>query len=67
MPLVWCKNCSKHKDKISSDPSLTGKAQEDALKYSQKVTFVKNSNAGRHLASTAHKMNNSSLGLAINK
>ena len=38
---VWCKLCCKHIEKIKADTTLTGKAKEDTLNYTKKVTFVK--------------------------
>ena len=51
---VWCKLCSKHIEKIKADNTLTGKAKEDTLNYTKKVTFVKETS--RHLASAGHKI-----------
>ena len=53
---VWCKLCAKHKAKLLANPTLRGKAKSDALKYTEKVTFVKKGNVERHLSGEAHKI-----------
>ena len=47
---VWCKLCSKDIEKIKTGNTLKGKAKEDALNYTKKVTFVKKVKIGRYFA-----------------
>ena len=63
---AWCKLCSKHIVKIKADNTLKGKAKEDALNYTKKVTFVKKRNNDRHLASAGHKIASSSESISAN-
>ena len=64
---VWCKLCSKYIEKIQADNTLKGKAKEDALNYTKKVTFVKKGNINRHLASAGHKIALSNKSISANK
>ena len=63
---AWCKLCSKHIEKIKADNTLKGKAKEDALIYTKKVTFVKKRNIDRHLVSAGHKIALSNKSISTN-
>ena len=64
---VWCKLCSKDIEKIKTGNTLKGKAKEDALNYTKKVTFVKKRSIDRHLASAGHKIVLSNGSISANK